>query len=125
MDVRVRQALSMAINREGIRRQIMEGFCLPTGQAMPEGAMGYDPSIKAPAYDADGARRSCWPRPAIPDGFAITLHGPNDRYVNDDSIAQAMAQMWTPHRREDRRRRPARPASSSPPAACGTNTPSR
>ena len=30
-----------------------------------------------------------------PDGFAITLHGPNDRYVNDDSIAQAIAQMWT------------------------------
>ena len=58
MDVRVRQALSIAINREGIRRQIMEGFSLPTGQAMPEGAMGYDPSIKVPAYDPEAAQQA-------------------------------------------------------------------
>ena len=94
MDVRVRQALSIAINREGIRRQIMEGFSLPTGQAMPEGAMGYDPSIKVPAYDPE-ARSKLLAEAGYPDGFAITLHGPNDRYVNDDFIAQAIAQMWT------------------------------
>ena len=93
-DVRVRRALSLAINREGIRRQIMEGFSLPTGQAMPEGAMGYDPSIKVPAYDPDMARKLL-AEAGYPDGFAITLHGPNDRYVNDDAIAQAIAQMWT------------------------------
>jgi len=92
-DVRVRQALSLAINREGIRRQIMEGYSLPTGQAQPEGAMGYDPSIKVPAYDVDGARKLL-AEAGYPDGFAITLHGPNDRYVNDDAIAQAIAQMW-------------------------------
>ncbi|RAI57581.1 ABC transporter substrate-binding protein [Roseicella frigidaeris] len=93
-DVRVRRALSMAINREGIRRQIMEGFSLPTGQAQPEGAMGYDPSIPVPAYDPEGARRLL-AEAGYPEGFAITLHGPNDRYVNDDAIAQAIAQMWT------------------------------
>jgi len=93
-DVRVRQALSLAINREGIRRQIMEGFSLPTGQGMPAGAMGYDPSIKVPSYDPEAARRLL-AEAGYPDGFAITLHGPNDRYVNDDAIAQAIAQMWT------------------------------
>ena len=93
-DVRVRQALSMAINREGIRRQIMEGFSLPTGQGMPSRAMGYDPSIKVPDYDPDGARKLL-AEVGYPDGFAITLHGPNDRYVNDDAIVQAIAQMWT------------------------------
>ena len=93
-DVRVRQALSLAINREGIRRQIMEGFSRPTGQAMPEGAMGYDPSIGIPAYDPEAARKLL-AEAGYPDGFAITLHGPNDRYVNDDAIAQAIAQMWT------------------------------
>jgi peptide/nickel transport system substrate-binding protein len=30
-----------------------------------------------------------------PQGFKITLHGPNDRYPNDFRIAQAVAQMWT------------------------------
>ncbi|MDB5372511.1 MAG: Peptide/nickel transport system substrate-binding protein [Belnapia sp.] len=93
-DVRVRQALSMAINREGIRRQIMEGNSLPTGQAMPEGAMGYDPGIPVPAYDVEAAKKLL-AEAGLPDGFNITLHGPNDRYVNDDGIVQAIAQMWS------------------------------
>ncbi|TCZ55229.1 ABC transporter substrate-binding protein [Roseicella aquatilis] len=93
-DVRVRQALSMAINREGLRRQIMEGFSRPTGQAMPQGGMGYDPAIPVPAYDPESAKRLL-AEAGYPDGFAITLHGPNDRYVNDDAICQAIAQMWT------------------------------
>ncbi|MBL6456390.1 ABC transporter substrate-binding protein [Belnapia sp. T6] len=92
-DVRVRQALSIAINREGIQRQIMEGYSKPTGQAMPEGGMGYDPSIPVPAYEPDRARRLL-AEAGYPDGFTITLSGPNDRYVNDDAIAQAIAQMW-------------------------------
>ena len=30
-----------------------------------------------------------------PDGFDLTIHGPNDRYVNDEKIVQAVAQMLT------------------------------
>lgn len=93
-DVRVRQALSMAINRAGIARQTMEGFSVPTGQLMPEGALGYDPSIAVPTYDAEGARRLL-AEAGYPQGFRIQLNGPNDRYVNDAEIAQAIAQMWT------------------------------
>lgn len=93
-DVRVRRALSLAINREGIRRQIMEGYSMPAGQAQPEGAMGYDPSIQPDSYDPEGARRLL-AEAGYPDGFNIVLNGPNDRYVNDDAIAQAIAQMWT------------------------------
>jgi peptide/nickel transport system substrate-binding protein len=37
-DVRVRRALSLAINRAGIRDRIMDGYSAPTGQLMPEGA---------------------------------------------------------------------------------------
>ena len=39
-DVRVRRALSIAINRNGIRDRIMDGYSAPTGQLMPEGASG-------------------------------------------------------------------------------------
>jgi peptide/nickel transport system substrate-binding protein len=46
-----------------------------------------------PAHDPDGAK-ALLAEAGYPDGFAITLHGPNDRYVNDDAIAQAIAQMW-------------------------------
>jgi peptide/nickel transport system substrate-binding protein len=92
-DVRVRRALSLAINREGIRRQIMEGHSMPAGQPMPEGAVGYDPQTHPDPYDPEGARRLL-AEAGYPEGFGVTLHGPNDRYVNDDAIVQAIAQMW-------------------------------
>ena len=31
----------------------------------------------------------------MPDGFSLTIHGPNDRYINDAKIAEAIAQMLT------------------------------
>lgn len=93
-DPRVRRALSLAINREGIRTQIMDGFSAPTGQLMPLGAAGYDASLKPDPYDLAGAKRLL-AEAGFPNGFALTLNGPNDRYVNDRSIVEAIAQMWT------------------------------
>jgi peptide/nickel transport system substrate-binding protein len=93
-DVRVRRALSLAINREGIVRQIMSGFAAPSGQFLSRGVFGYDPSIQADPYDPDGAKRLLT-EAGYPNGFRIKLSGPNDRYVNDDRIVQAIAQMWS------------------------------
>ncbi len=93
-DLRVRRALSLAINRDGIRDRIMDGFSAPTGQLMPEGAGGYDPSLKPDSYDPEGARKLL-AEAGYPHGFALTLQGPNDRYVNDRAIVEAIAQMWT------------------------------
>ncbi|WP_421995090.1 ABC transporter substrate-binding protein [Roseococcus sp.] len=93
-DPRVRQALSMAINRAGIVAQVMDGQASPSGQFLPDGAMGSDPSLRPEAHDPAGARRLL-AEAGFPDGFSITLHGPNDRYVNDAQILQAVAQMWT------------------------------
>ena len=92
-DLRVRRALSLAINRQGIARQLMEGHAVPAGQPMPEGAVGHDPELKPDPFDPEQARRLL-AEAGYPEGFNITLHGPNDRYVNDDAIAQALAQMW-------------------------------
>jgi len=60
---------------------------------MPEGALGHDPSIAPDRFDPTAARRLLT-EAGYPDGFMMTLHGPNDRYVNDAEIAQALAQMW-------------------------------
>ena len=92
-DLRVRRALSLAINREGICTQIMDGFAAPTGQLMPAGATGHDPSIPVPKYDPAAARKLL-AEAGFPNGFAITLSGPNDRYVNDRQIVETIAQMW-------------------------------
>jgi peptide/nickel transport system substrate-binding protein len=91
-DARVRQALSKAINRPVLAERLMEGLAIPTGQLLPEGFFGHYPAIKAEAFDADGARKLL-AQAGYPDGFALTLHGPNDRYVNDEQICQALAQM--------------------------------
>ena len=93
-DVRVRRALSMAINRDGIVRQVMDGQASPSGQFLPVGTIGADPALAPPPFDPDQARRLL-AEAGYPQGFQVTLHGPNDRYVNDAQVIQAIAAMWT------------------------------
>jgi len=57
LDVRVRRALNMAINRQALVQAGMDGLATPAGQWLPEGVWSYDPQTRAPAFDAEGARR--------------------------------------------------------------------
>ncbi len=93
-DVRVRRALSMAINREALVERVMEGAATATGQWLPEGAFGYNPDVRPPPYDPEGARRLL-AEAGFPNGFRLTLATPNDRWQNDARLAQAVAQMWS------------------------------
>jgi peptide/nickel transport system substrate-binding protein len=93
-DVRVRRAMSKAINRQAIVERVMEGLAIPAGQLLPDGMYGVHPAIKPDAYDADGAKKLL-AEAGYPDGFGLTIHAPNNRYVNDEQIAQAVAQMLT------------------------------
>lgn len=91
-DVRVRRAISKAINRQALVERVMEGAAVTTGQLMPEGLFGYTSALKTEPYDVDGAKKLL-AEAGYPDGFNITLHAPNDRYVNDEQVAQAIAQL--------------------------------
>ena len=93
-DARVRKAVSKAINRNAIVERVMDGLALPAGQLVPEGFFGVSASLKPEPFDPEGARKLL-AEAGYPEGFAITLHGPNNRYVNDDQIVQAVAQMLT------------------------------
>lgn len=92
-DVRVRRALSIAIDRNGIVERVMEGAATPSGQFLGEGAFGYVPGLNPPTYDVAAARRLL-AEAGFPNGFRVTLHGTNDRYTNDARILQAIGQMW-------------------------------
>jgi peptide/nickel transport system substrate-binding protein len=93
-DLRVRQALSIAINRPAIADRVMSGAALPTGQLMPPETYGYVPDLPFPAFDPEKARKLL-AEAGLPNGFGITLLASNDRYVNDAQIAQSIGQMWT------------------------------
>ena len=93
-DARVRRAMSKALNRQALVDRVMEGAARTTGQLMPEGMFGYVPALKPDAYDPEGARKLL-AEAGYADGFGLTLHGPNNRYVNDEQVAQAIAQMLT------------------------------
>lgn len=93
-DVRVRRALSMAINRDALVERGMDGAATATGQWLPEGAFGYNPAVRPMAFDPEGAKRLL-AEAGFPDGFRLTLATPNDRWPNDARISQAVAQMWS------------------------------
>ena len=93
-DLRVRQALSVAINRNAIVDRVMESAALPQGQLLPPGTYSYVPDFPPPAYDPERAKKLLADA-GFPKGLRMTLHGPSDRYVNDGKIIQAVGQMWT------------------------------
>ncbi|WP_426959421.1 ABC transporter substrate-binding protein [Muricoccus radiodurans] len=93
-DARVRRALSIAIDRPAITSRVMEGAATAVTQFMPPGAIGHAPELTVGPADADGARRLL-AEAGYPRGFRLTLHGSNDRYVNDAQIVQAIGQMWS------------------------------
>ncbi|MEL7347890.1 MAG: ABC transporter substrate-binding protein [Pseudomonadota bacterium] len=94
MDVRVRKAISMAINRDAIVERVMEGVAIPAGQLLPEGFFGVSKNLSPVAYDPAGAK-ALLAEAGYADGFKMTIHGPNDRYINDAKIAEAIGQMLT------------------------------
>jgi peptide/nickel transport system substrate-binding protein len=93
-DVRVRRALSMAIDREAITSRIMDGAATPANQFLPPGTFSHVPDLPPIRFDPDGARRLL-AEAGYPNGFRIQLNSPNDRYINDARIAQAIGAMWT------------------------------
>ncbi len=91
-DLRVRKAISKAINRPAIVERVMEGIAIPAGQLLPEGFFGVSNRLSPEPYNREEAKKLLADA-GYPNGFGLTLHGPNDRYINDAKICQAIGQM--------------------------------
>ncbi|MGA3400006.1 MAG: ABC transporter substrate-binding protein [Acetobacteraceae bacterium] len=91
-DLRVRQALSLALDRHALVDRALSGQGAVTMQLVPEGFGGWDPAVTVPAADPAGAKRRL-AEAGYPDGFGMTLACPNDRWVDDARVCQGIAQM--------------------------------
>jgi peptide/nickel transport system substrate-binding protein len=92
-DKRVRQAVNMAIDREAIKRAVMRGQSVPAGVIAPPFVNGYTKELDAlPKVDLAKAT-ALLKEAGYADGFQVTLHCPNDRYINDEGICQAATSM--------------------------------
>lgn len=90
-DRRVRLAIIHSVNNEGVAQHIMKGTSTPTGQLSPEGYQGYKPSL-TPRYDVKKAL-TLMKEAGYEKGFEVSMIAPNDRYVNDSKIAEAVSSM--------------------------------
>jgi peptide/nickel transport system substrate-binding protein len=90
-DKRVRQAFYQAIDIEGIQKTVMRGASRPTALMVGPGVNGFAPELnKRLPHDPDGAKK-LMADAGYPNGFEVTMNCPNDRYVNDARICQAVA----------------------------------
>jgi peptide/nickel transport system substrate-binding protein len=90
-DKRVRQAFYQAIDIEGIKKTVMRGAATPTGLLIGPGINGFQPELnKRLPYDPEAAKK-LMADAGYPTGFEVTMNCPNDRYVNDSRICQAVA----------------------------------
>ena len=89
-DVRVRRAISMAIDRKAIAARIMDGAATPANQFLPDGMFGTLPQPPELKYD-EGAKKLL-AEAGYPNGFELAVSSTNDRYISDAQISQAVAQ---------------------------------
>lgn len=92
-DVRVRRAMSMAINRDAIQQVVMRGQSVPAGMIAPPFVNGWNAEMDSSSKTDIEAAKALMEEAGYGNGFSIQLDCPNDRYINDEAICQAAVGM--------------------------------
>ena len=93
-DVRVRKALYQAIDIEAIHKSVMRGLSQPTGAIISPQVNGWTKKANQRwPYNVDAAKKML-SEAGYPDGFEVDFACPNNRYINDERICQAVTAMW-------------------------------
>ena len=89
-DVRVREAMSLGIDRKLIADKLFSGAVTPAGQFLPMSSQAFDKDLPVPAVDTKKAKQLLADA-GYEDGFDLNLDTPNDRYMYDSLVAQGIA----------------------------------
>ncbi|WP_291140264.1 ABC transporter substrate-binding protein [Hydrogenophaga sp.] len=93
-DVRVRMALYQSIDTNAISRVTLRGLGQPTGALVAPQVAGWSDSVhRRHPYDAAAAQKLLADA-GYGEGFEVDFACPNNRYINDEAICQAVAAMW-------------------------------
>jgi ABC-type transport system substrate-binding protein len=89
MDIRVRRALSLSVDRASICKKVLFDSCEPWGDVLPSITMGFDPSLKPPEYNPTKARKLL-AEAGYPRGFDTEMH-----VLTSNTTAEALAASLT------------------------------
>ncbi|RTZ41546.1 ABC transporter substrate-binding protein [Candidimonas sp. SYP-B2681] len=93
-DVRVREALYRAIDVEAIKKAVMRNSSSPTGTMIAPQVHGWSKDLaERVSYDVEKARKLL-KEAGYENSIDFTLDCPNNRYINDEAICQAVVGMW-------------------------------
>ncbi|CAM3617054.1 Solute-binding protein family 5 domain-containing protein [Bordetella sputigena] len=93
-DPRVRQALSLAVDRKALVDRVLGGMAYPASQITTKGFGGFDDTLALAAPDVAKAKQLL-AQAGYPQGFAMTIHCTNDRFIEDARVCQAIGQMFS------------------------------
>ena len=91
-DIRVREAFYKAIDIEAIKSRVMRGLSTPSALMIAPQLFALSKDFTRPKADPEAAKKLL-AEAGYPDGFEVTMDCPNDRYVNDAAICQAVVGM--------------------------------
>jgi len=94
-DIRVRKAMNLAVDREAIKRVTMRNMSIPAAIMIAPNVHGWSKDLDRPEkVNIEGAKKLL-AEAGYPNGFEFELDCPNNRYVNDERICQALVGMWS------------------------------
>jgi len=86
---KVRQAVNLAVDKEGLIKNVMEGQAYPLAGQLSPLMFGFDKEVRGYGYDAERAKRLL-AEAGYPNGIDTVLNTPDGRYVNDKQVAEAV-----------------------------------
>lgn len=91
-DMRVRQAIDLAIDRKALAEIAMEGLGKPQNQLVTPSIFGYNKDLPERKYDPKRAKELL-AEAGYPNGFKVVFSFTSDRLPGDRQVGTSMAQM--------------------------------